>query len=173
MSHHIELPLTPEKIALLQAGQEISLSGEIFSARDQAHQRLFDSLCKGDALPVPLINQVLYYMGPSPTPPEGIIGSAGPTTSGRMDPFTPTLLNQGLAGMIGKGPRNKEVLNSIKKNKSVYFYAFGGCGALYAQKISHCELVAYEDLGPEAIYKLTVNKFPLIVAVDSSGRSLY
>jgi fumarate hydratase subunit beta len=169
----INLPLTDEVIKQLKSGDEVFLTGTLFSARDQAHQRLSALLEKGEDLPVDLKGETVFYMGPAPTPEGKIIGSCGPTTAYRMDPFAPDLLDYGLKGMIGKGNRSQEVSDSIIKNKAVYFYAYGGCGALYAGKIKTNELVAFEDLGPEAIYKLEVEDFPVVVAIDCEGTNIY
>lgn len=155
----------------LVAGDEALLTGVIYSARDQAHKRLAQMIAEGRTLPFDLKGQVIYYMGPAPTPEGFVIGSAGPTTSGRMDPFAPCLLEKGLKGMIGKGYRSPEVIDAIKKYRAVYFYAFGGCGALYAECIKKVELVAFEDLGPEAVFRLYVENFPVITAVDAEGCS--
>jgi fumarate hydratase subunit beta len=173
MEVSIRIPEDKDKLGTLKAGDEVLLSGVIYAARDQAHARMMKLLEDGDELPIPLKNTLVYYMGPSPTKPGDVIGSAGPTTAGRMDPFTPRLLDLGLAGMIGKGPRSSEVVESIVSNRSIYFYAFGGCGALYAERIMKSEPAAFEDLGPEAICRLTVKDFPLIVAIDSSGNSVF
>jgi fumarate hydratase subunit beta len=167
----------PEEVPLLKslkAGDEVLLSGTILSARDQAHKRVIQLLETGvEALPVDLAGQIIYYMGPAPTPEGRIIGSCGPTTSGRMDRFTPALLELGLAGMIGKGPRSDEVMQSMKKTGAVYFYAYGGCGALYASTITSISCLAFPELGPEAIYRLEVENFPVLVAIDTSGESLF
>lgn len=149
------------------------LSGEIYTARDVAHRRLYDALIKGEKLPVDLSQTVLFYAAPTPAPPKKVIGSVGPTTSYRMDAFTPKLLEAGLRGMIGKGSRSPEVVEAIKKHKAVYFGAIGGIAALMSQCVKKVELIAYEDLGPEAIRKLTVIDFPLVVVNDSGGNDLY
>ena len=169
----IALPIDQETLVGLRAGDEVFLSGKIISARDQAHKRMVDLLSTGNRLHFSLTGEFIYYMGPTPAPPGLPIGSAGPTTSSRMDPFTPYLLDHGIKGMIGKGPRSKEVIAAINRNNAVYFYAFGGCGALYADKIEEAELLAFPDLGPEAVYSLVVKDFPVIVAIDSQGNSLY
>ncbi len=169
----MDLPLTEENINKLRAGDEVLITGTIYSARDQAHKRLFDLIQKGKKLPVDLKNETIFYMGPAPTPAGKIIGSCGPTTAYRMDPFTPALLDYGLKGMIGKGNRSDEVVEAVKRNKALFFYAYGGCGALYAKKIIKNELVAFKDLGPEAIYKLEVEDFPVVVAIDSFGNNIY
>jgi len=169
----VTLPLKAEDIANMKAGDEVYLTGTLFSARDQAHKRLFDLMEKGEDFPVDLKGQIVFYMGPAPTPDGKIIGSCGPTTAYRMDPFAPTLMDYGLKGMIGKGPRAREVVDSVVRNKGVYFYAYGGCGALYAEKIKSNELAAFGDLGPEAIYRLEVEDFPVVVAIDSFGGNIY
>ena len=157
----------------LRAGEQVLMSGVIFTARDAAHARLL-TLVEADApLPVELRGQTVYYTGPTPTPEGKIIGSCGPTTAGRMDAFTPTLLRLGLRGMIGKGPRSAEVIEAIRETGSVYFYAFGGCGALYAKKVRSVETVAFDDLGPEAIYRLVIADFPLVVAIDTLGDGIF
>lgn len=169
----IILPLTDSQIRRLKVGQEILLSGIIYTARDQAHKRLVELIKKSKRLPIDLKNQIIYYCGPTRTPKGKIIGSCGPTTSARMDEFTPSLLRLGLKGMIGKGSRSKEVIAAIKKYKAVYFVTYAGCGALLASKVLRAKPIAFKDLGPEAIYKLEVKDFPLIVAIDSKGRSIY
>jgi len=169
----INTPLSAEVITSLRAGDLVMLSGEIYTARDVAHRRLYDALLKGGKLPIDLSQAVLFYAGPSPTPPKRVIGSIGPTTSYRMDAFTPTLLENGLRAMIGKGSRSPEVIEAIKQHKSVYFGAIGGIAALMSQCVKKVEMIAYEDLGPEAIRKLTVRDFPLVVINDSLGHDLY
>lgn len=169
----ITTPLTEDKIKDLKAGDSVKLSGYIYTARDSAHGRLVELLEKGEALPFDIKGAVIYYVGPSPTMPGKIIGSAGPTTSYRMDAYAPKLLNLGLKGMIGKGQRNESVKESILKNKAVYFGATGGAAALIAKCIKENELIAYEDLGPEAIRKLYVEDFPLTVINDIYGNDLY
>ena len=157
----------------LKAGQILSLSGTIYTARDQAHKRLVEAIKKGGQPPVDLKGQLIYYCGPTQTPKGRAIGSCGPTTSSRMDEFTPELLKFGVKGMIGKGNRSKEVVAAIKKYKAVYFVTFAGCGALLSKFVNSKESAAYQDLGPEAIYKLEVRNFPFIVAIDSKGRSIF
>jgi len=157
----------------LKVGQEIKFSGIIYTARDQAHKRLAEAIKKGKKLPINLAGAIIYYCGPTQTPKGKVIGSCGPTTSSRMDEFTPALLKAGLKGMIGKGFRSKEVIAAIKKHKAVYFLALAGCGALIAQYVRKATPVAYKDLGPEAIYKLEVKDFPLIVGIDSWGNNIY
>ena len=170
---HITTPLTDEIISNLKSGDEVLISGTIYTARDAAHKKLVDSINSGESLPFDIKNAIIYYVGPSPKKPGDVIGSAGPTTSYRMDAYTPTLLDLGLKGMIGKGSRNKNVVESIKKNHAVYFAAIGGAGALISSTIKSSEVIAYEELGPEAVHKLTVEKFPAIVVLDSSGNDLY
>ncbi|MBM3248475.1 MAG: TRZ/ATZ family protein [Candidatus Omnitrophica bacterium] len=162
-------PLNKEIIGKLKAGEEVLLTGTIYTARDQAHKRLVKEISKRKNL---IKNQIIYYCGPTNTPRGKVIGSAGPTTSSRMDEFTPKLLSVGLIAMIGKGNRSKEVRQVIKKHKAIYFLAPAGCGALLSKKIKAQKLIAYKDLGPEAIYELKVKDFPLIVGIDSKGRSI-
>jgi len=157
----------------MKAGDKILLSGVIYTARDQAHKRLVEAIKKGKKLPFDLKDAIIYYCGPTKTPKGKIIGACGPTTSSRMDEFTPALLKAGLKGMIGKGARSKEVIAAIKKYKAAYFLAYAGCGALVSKYIKKVTLVAYKDLGPEAISKLQVKDLPLIVGIDSHGRSIY
>jgi len=161
------------KLNKLKAGNEILLSGVIYTARDQAHARLVEALKHGKKLPFNVKGRIIYYCGPTRTPKGKVIGSCGPTTSSRMDEFTPALLKEGISGMIGKGERSREVRQAIKKYKGVYFLTHAGCGALLSQFVTSKTLVAYKDLGPEAIYQLTVKDFPLIVAIDAKGRSIY
>ena len=170
---HITTPLTDEIISNLKSGDEVLISGTIYTARDAAHKKLVDSINSGESLPFDIKNAIIYYVGPSPKKPGDVIGSAGPTTSYRMDAYTPTLLDLGLKGMIGKGSRNKNVVESIKKNHAVYFAAIGGAGALISSTIKSSEVIAYEELGPEAVHKLTVEDFPAIVVLDSNGNDLY
>ena len=165
----ISAPLTEKEINSLKVGDEVRLSGIIYTARDQAHKRMVEA----KRMPFELRGQVIYYCGPTKTPKGMIIGSCGPTTSARMDLFTPALLKAGLKGMIGKGVRSKEVVSAIKKYKAVYFLAYAGCGALIAEYVKKTTPVAYPDLGPEAIVKLEIKDFPLIVAIDKTGRSIY
>ena len=167
MEKHISLPLSENDILELKAGDYVYLDGIMFSARDAAHDRMQDSI------PFDIQNQTIYYLGPSPAREGNVIGSAGPTTSSRMDKYTPRLLDMGLRGMIGKGKRSKEVIEAVVRNKAVYFAAVGGAGALLSKCIKSSEIIAYEDLGPEAIRKLTVEKFPVIVVIDSYGNNLY
>jgi len=157
----------------LKAGEEVLFSGYVYTARDQAHKKLVDLIEKGKKLPLDLNNQIIYYCGPTKTPEGKIVGSCGPTTSSRMDEFTEPLLKSGIAAMIGKGRRSKKVRELIKKYKCVYFAAPGGCGALLAKKVLSKESVCFKELGPEAVCKLKVKHFPLIVAIDSRGKSIY
>ena len=169
----IKTPLTKEIIKNLNAGDEVLLSGTIFTARDAAHKRLSDLIKKGRRVPINLKDAVIYYAGPTPPAPGKIIGSCGPTTSSRMDAFTPDLLKMGLGGMIGKGDRSEEVIDAIKKYKCVYFLATGGIGALLSTKIKSARAILFKELGPEAVYKLEVKDFPLIVGIDSKGKDIY
>ncbi len=166
-------PFSKEDAKTLQAGDMVLLSGTVYTARDAAHARLVALLQEEKALPFPLEDAVIFYVGPTPTKPGEVIGSAGPTTSYRMDAYTPELLSAGLRGMIGKGQRSVQVLNSMKENSAVYFGALGGAGALLSSCIKSCRVLCYEDLGPEAIHELQVVDFPLMVAVDCTGNSLY
>jgi fumarate hydratase subunit beta len=169
----ITTPLSDEVISSLRAGDQVLISGILYTARDAAHKRLVEALEGGQELPFDLQGQTLYYVGPTPAPPGRVIGSAGPTTSGRMDSFTPRLLAAGLKGMIGKGSRSPQVREAIKKHRAIYFAAIGGAGALIARSIKGVEMVAYEDLGPEAIRRLTVEDLPAIVVNDIYGGDLY
>ena len=169
----INSPLDKKEISGLKAGEEVFLSGIIYTARDQAHKRLVEAIRKGEKLPFDLEGAVIYYCGPTGTPKGKVIGACGPTTSSRMDAFTPLLLNKGLKGMIGKGARSPEVVKAIKKNKAVYFLTYAGCAALLAQYVKKAQLIAFKGLGPEAIRRLVVLDFPLIVGVDSGGGNVY
>ncbi|MCE5200063.1 MAG: Fe-S-containing hydro-lyase [Armatimonadota bacterium] len=166
-------PLTDQDVEQLHAGDQVLLSGVVYTARDAAHARLINLLKEGKPLPIDLRGQVIYYVGPTPAKPGQVIGSAGPTTSGRMDSFTPDLLDVGLKGMIGKGLRNQNVIDSICKHKAVYFAATGGAAAMLAKRIVSCEIVAYEDLGCEAIRRLEVKDLPVIVINDCHGHDFY
>jgi len=170
---NIETPIEDKFRKKLCAGDSVSLSGVIYAARDAAHKRLADALKSGKALPFELKGQTIYYMGPTPARPGRVIGSCGPTTSGRMDAFTPTLLAAGLAVMIGKGERSAEVKEAIKKQRAVYFVTYGGAGALLAKTVRKAEVVAYPELGAEAIMRLEVEDFPVIVANDMHGGNLF
>ena len=166
-------PLKEEDVLRLRTGDRILLSGVVYTGRDAAHKRLFDLLTAGQDLPVDLRGQVIYYVGPTPAKPGRIIGSAGPTTSGRMDAYTPALLAYGLKAMIGKGQRSQAVRDAIREHKAVYLGATGGAGALLARRVKSCEIVAYEDLGTEAIRRLDIEDFPVIVINDCEGGDLY
>ena len=169
----IATPLTDEVVESLKAGDNILITGVIYSARDAAHKRLCDLIAKGEPLPLDIKGQTIYFMGPSPAKPGQVIGSAGPTTSGRMDAYSPILIAHGLKGMIGKGTRGAEVVEAMKKHKAVYFAATGGAAALISKSIKKADIVAYEDLGAEAIRRLEVVDFPCIVAQDCHGQNLY
>jgi fumarate hydratase subunit beta len=169
----ITTPLTEEQSRKLKAGDSVLISGTIYSARDAAHKVMTEALAKGEKLPVDWQNQIVYYLGPTPAKPGDPIGSAGPTTSGRMDAYTPTMLEQGIKGMIGKGSRSKAVIDAMKKNGTTYFAAVGGAAALIAKSIKKYEVLAYPELGPEAVAALTVEDFPAIVVVDSEGNNYY
>ena len=169
----ITSPIEAEIIKELRAGTQVLISGVIYAARDAAHQRLVQALDRGESLPFDLSGQTIYYMGPSPAKPGQVIGSAGPTTSSRMDEYTPQLLAAGLKAMIGKGDRSLEVREALRKYKAVYFAAIGGAGALLAKSIKKAEVIAYEDLGTEAIWRLHVADFPAIVANDIYGEDLF
>ena len=170
---HITLPLTEETAKSLQAGDYVYLTGTVYVARDAAHKRMKEALDAGKKLPFDIKDAIIYYMGPSPAREGRPIGSAGPTTSGRMDKYTPELLDLGLKGMIGKGRRTQEVTEAIIRNDAVYFAAVGGAGALLSKKILSSEIIAYEDLGAEAVRRLRVEDFPVIVAIDSRGHNIY
>jgi len=169
----IYTPLKNNQIAKLKVGNKVLLSGVIYTARDQAHKRLVDSIKQKKRLPIDLNGQVIYYCGPTLRPKGRIIGSCGPTTSSRMDEFSPTLLKRGLRAMIGKGRRSSSVVAAIKEYHAVYFLTYAGCGALLSQYVKGCRIVAYRELGPEAIYRLEVEEFPLIVGIDIRGKSIY
>src|SRR4030067_3110397 len=175
MSQTIRLktPLSDADVEKLKAGDKVLITGVIYTGRDAAHKRLFDLLQEGKSLPVDLKGQIIYYVGPAPAKPGQAIGSAGPTTSGRMDAYSPKLMEVGLKGMIGKGMRKKEGGEAMKKYKAVYFAATGGAGALLAKAVKKAKVVAYEDLGPEATNKLEVEDFPVIVVNDTLGNDLY
>ncbi len=173
MNKVIQAPISKEEIKNLKAGDYVYINGTIYTARDAAHKRMDDTLTKGEELPLDIRNQMIYYMGPSPAREGRVIGSAGPTTASRMDKYAPRLLDLGLGAMIGKGKRSKEVLDAIVRNGSVYFAAVGGAGALLSKCIQKSEVIAYDDLGTEAIRKLEVKDFPVIVVVDAEGNNLY
>ncbi|MCJ7688508.1 MAG: Fe-S-containing hydro-lyase [Clostridiaceae bacterium] len=170
---HISTPLTQEKVKDLKSGDAVLISGTMYTGRDAAHQKLVDAINNGDKLPFDPKDAIIYYVGPAPTKPGNVIGSAGPTTSYRMDDLTVPLLELGLTGMIGKGFRSQTVIDSMIKNGAIYFAATGGAGALIAITITECEIIAYEELGPEAVRKLTVKDFPAVVVIDSKGNNLY
>ena len=173
MEKYIKAPLEKEIVKTLRAGDYVYITGTIYTARDAAHKRMDETLREGKELPVPLKDEVVYYMGPSPARDGRVIGSAGPTTASRMDKYTPKLLDLGLGGMIGKGKRSQEVIDAIIQNQSVYFAAVGGAGALLSKCIQESEVVAFDDLGTEAIRRLTVKNFPVIVVIDCEGNNLY
>ena len=173
MNKIIQAPIRKEEIKKLKAGDYVYINGIIYTARDAAHKRMDDTLTRGEKLPLDIKNQMIYYMGPSPAREGRIIGSAGPTTASRMDKYAPRLLDLGLGAMIGKGKRSKEVLDAIVRNGSIYFAAVGGAGALLSKCIQKSEVIAYDDLGTEAIRKLEVKDFPVIVVVDAEGNNLY
>lgn len=173
MERHINVPFDADIVKELKAGDYVYLTGTIYTARDAAHKRMYEALQKGEALPFDIEGNVIYYMGPSPAREGRPIGSAGPTTASRMDKYTPALLDLGMRGMIGKGRRTEAVRESIMKNQAVYFAAVGGAGALLSKSIMQAEVIAYEDLGTEAIRKLEVKNFPAIVVMDCEGNNLY
>ncbi len=173
MEKYIKAPLREEEIKNLQAGDYVYITGTIYTARDAAHKRLAEALRASEKLPLEMDHNIIYYMGPSPARKGRVIGSAGPTTSSRMDKYAPDLLDLGLKGMIGKGKRSKEVIDAMVRNKAVYFAAIGGAGALLSKRILSSEVIAYEDLGTEAIHRLEVENFPVIVVIDSKGNNLY
>lgn len=173
MEKHITTPLTDEKVNDLQAGDYVYLSGTVYTARDAAHKRMYEAMQRGEEIPIDLNNNIIYYLGPSPAREGQVIGSAGPTTSSRMDKYTPLLLENGLKGMIGKGKRSKEVIESMHKNNAVYFAAIGGAGALLSKCIKKAEVIAYDDLGTEAIRKLEVEDLPVIVVIDHEKKNMY
>ena len=173
MDRTITAPIDRETLKSLHAGDYVYISGTIYTARDAAHKRMIETLDEGRELPLDLKDNVIYYMGPSPAREGRPIGSAGPTTASRMDRYAPELLDLGLGGMIGKGKRSKEVVDAIVRNSSIYFAAVGGAGALLSQRIKNAEVIAYEDLGTEAIRRLEVEDFPVIVVVDTEGNNFY
>lgn len=173
MDYHLTMPIAQEDLNQLQAGDKVFLSGVIYTARDAAHGRMMERLEEGEALPFPIEQAGLYYVGPTPEEEGAVIGSAGPTTSGRMDVYTPRLLELGLKIMIGKGVRNQKVKEATVKHSAVYLAALGGAGALMAQGVRACEVVCWEDLGCEAVRKLTVENLPLTVILDTKGGDLY
>lgn len=173
MDRYMNAPLNKEEASLLCAGDYVYITGTIYTARDAAHKRMYEALEKGESLPMDMQDNIIYYMGPSPAREGRVIGSAGPTTSSRMDKYAPALLDLGLIGMIGKGKRSEGVRDAIVRNGAVYFAAVGGAGALLSRSIKSSEVIAYDDLGTEAIRKLEVEDFPVIVVIDSKGNNLY
>lgn len=173
MDKYINAPISDADAAALRAGDYVYLTGTIYTARDAAHKRMQEALEKGEQLPFDVGNNIIYYMGPSPARPGRVIGSAGPTTASRMDRYAPSLLDLGLKGMIGKGKRSQEVKDAVMRNGAVYFAAVGGAGALLSRAIISSEVIAYDDLGTEAIRKLEVENFPVIVVMDCQGNDLY
>ena len=173
MNRSIQVPISKEDAKSLRAGDYVLLNGTIYTARDAAHKRMYEALAEGKELPLDWKGNVVYYMGPSPAREGRPIGSAGPTTASRMDKYTPQLLDLGLGAMIGKGKRSQAVIDAVVRNGSVYFAAVGGAGALLSQRIKSSEVIAYDDLGTEAIRKLEVRDFPVIVVIDSEGNNLY
>ena len=173
MDKYVKVPLSDEDARSLKSGDYVYLTGTIYTARDAAHKRMQEVLDRGETLPIGMKNNVIYYMGPSPAREGRPIGSAGPTTASRMDKYAPKLLDLGLGAMIGKGKRSQAVVDAIVRNGSVYFAAIGGAGALLSQRIKKSEVVAYDDLGTEAIRKLEVEDFPVVVVIDSQGNNLY
>lgn len=173
MDIKITTPLSKEELIKLHSGDYVYISGTIYSARDAAHKRMYESMENGQQLPFDIKDNVVYYLGPTPAREGQVIGSAGPTTASRMDKYTPKLLDAGLSGMIGKGKRSQEVIDAIVRNKGVYFAAVGGAGALLSKCIKKSEVIAYDDLGTEAIRKMEVEDFPVIVVIDSEGNNLY
>ncbi|AGA70508.1 hydro-lyase family enzyme, Fe-S type, tartrate/fumarate subfamily [Desulfitobacterium dichloroeliminans LMG P-21439] len=169
----VELPLTQDKVAGLHAGDSVLLSGVLYTGRDAAHKKMVESLDRGEELPFDVRDQVIYFVGPTPPKPGQVIGSAGPTTSGRMDAYSPKLIERGLTGMIGKGLRSPEVIEAMKNHGAVYFGAIGGSGALLAKRIISAEVIAYPELGTEAVRKLVVKDFPVMVVIDQKGNNLY
>ncbi|MBQ8682136.1 MAG: Fe-S-containing hydro-lyase [Selenomonadales bacterium] len=169
----ITTPLTEDQSRKLKAGDSVLITGKIYSARDAAHKAMTEALARGEKLPIDWTNKIVYYLGPTPAKPGNPIGSAGPTTSGRMDAYTPTMLDQGIKGMIGKGTRKPEVIEAMKKNGTVYFVAVGGAAALISKCIKKYTVLAYPELGPEAVAELEVEDFPAIVAIDCEGNNYY
>ena len=172
MERHLNIPLTDDEIKLLRSGDMLYLTGTIYTARDAAHKRMYETLQAGGELPYDIEGSFVYYLGPTPARPGQVIGSAGPTTSSRMDKYTPLLLEKGLKGMIGKGKRSPEVLKAIQENGAVYCAAIGGLGALLSKRIVESEVIAYDDLGTEAIRKMKVEDLPVVVIIDTEGNNL-
>ena len=172
-TYKLTTPLSAEDTEQLEAGDTVLLSGTLFTARDAAHKRLVELIEKGEELPFDLEGSVIYFVGPTPPKPGKVIGACGPTTSYRMDPYAPLLIEKGLKGMIGKGSRSKEVIEAMRRFKAVYFASFGGAGALLSATVKEAEIIAYEDLGPEAVRRLVVEDFPAVVVNDIYGNDLY
>ena len=173
MAISVTVPMSRETARSLKAGDSVLLSGVIYTARDAAHKRLCELAAQGKELPLDVKDSVIYFVGPTPAKPGEVIGSAGPTTAYRMDAYSPTLIGLGLTGMIGKGKRNEEVVSAMQEHGAVYFGAIGGCGALLSRCVKKAEIIAYEDLGAEAIRRLEVENFPVVVIIDSQGNNLY
>ena len=173
MNQHITVPFSGDEAKKLKAGDYVYISGTIYTARDAAHKRMYEAVKEGKELPLSVADNVIYYMGPSPAREGAVIGAAGPTTASRMDKYAPSLLDLGLKGMIGKGKRSPEVIESIKKNKAVYLVAIGGLGALISKSIESVEVVGYDFLGTESVKRMKVKDFPVIVAIDSMGNNIY
>ncbi len=173
MEKHLSVPMSDEEIRSLHSGDMLYLTGTIYTARDAAHKRMYDTLQEGGELPYDIEGSFVYYLGPTPARPGQVIGSAGPTTSSRMDKYTPLLLSKGLKGMIGKGKRSPEVIDAIVENGAVYLAAIGGLGALLSKRIVKSEVIAYDDLGTEAIRKLQIEELPVVVIIDTEGNNLY
>ncbi len=173
MERHIHTPLTKDMVKDIKAGDYVYITGTIYTARDAAHLRLYDSINNEEKIPLDLKNQIIYYLGPTPAREGQVIGSAGPTTSSRMDKYTPALLKKGMTGMIGKGKRSADVIESMKDNTAVYFAAVGGAGALLSKCIKKAEVIAYDDLGTEAVRKLYVEDLPVIAVIDCYGNNIY
>lgn len=173
MEVYIDTPLTKEKVGNLHSGDYVYITGTIYSARDAAHLRMYNAVSNNEKLPFNIQDQIIYYLGPTPAREGQVIGSAGPTTSSRMDKYTPTLLDMGMTGMIGKGKRSEEVIDAMKKNKAVYFAAVGGAGALLSKCIKKSKVIAYDDLGTEAIREMYVENLPVIVVIDCKGNNMY
>lgn len=173
MEVYIDTPLTKEKVGNLHSGDYVYITGTIYSARDAAHLRMYNAVSNNEKMPFNIKDQIIYYLGPTPAREGQVIGSAGPTTSSRMDKYTPTLLDMGMTGMIGKGKRSEEVIDAMKKNKAVYFAAVGGAGALLSKCIKKSKVIAYDDLGTEAIREMYVENLPVIVVIDCKGNNMY
>lgn len=169
----LETPLTQDKVTRLKVGDNVLLSGIVYTGRDAAHKKMVEALARGETLPFDVKDQIIYFVGPTPAKEGQVIGSAGPTTSGRMDAYSPILIGKGLTGMIGKGLRSAEVIGAMQEHGAVYFGAIGGAGALIAKRIVASEVIAYPELGPEAVRRIEVKDFPAIVIIDSQGNNLY